>query len=624
MTNYRRLISYIYAYEGEVKGKNIGFAKLESRSGQCRLNVNVKKVYVGSSDLEVYLLSHEKEICLGSIFIRGGAGEFRTVLSLENVAGSGCSMDSCYGLTIHEKNDAWRAYTTIWEDAVTQAAELQLAEVTSEKCGGVSRQIHKKVEELNRELSEDLPPDSETNRLLQPSEIPHESKTGPKPETEQTAQSVPQIEALSHPKTGFRPEAPACPERVGQASFQSPEAFAQPAFVLPEAVPGPSFLPSPSRAGQDTGSAPKASSPVTMGGKTPRQKAFIQNQPPAGAPMKAVNQLPIEPEPVISEVPDTQPYQAAQEVSVFDRESDGQKAAAAPDSQASVCLGQAVPDSQPSVRLGKAVLNPQSPARSGQGEPDPQIPARSTQGEPDLQSPARSGQPEPDPQSPVRQSQAEPPLQFSARSTQAASAPQPPARLVPAASAAHPVSPVPAIPAPHPAPAAPTPQTTPPPILQHLPQPSSNQPDLILCDPQILRQLEEAEQKPFSPQELWDDLRKKHPKIQAFDSAGGCEILTIRPQDIGLLPRETWTYGNNSFLLHGYYNYRYIILARVGDGEQNRIRYILGVPGNYYSNEKYMASMFGFPHFVLSKKQPSQDGRFGYWYTDIKMQIPDR
>ena len=37
MSNYRRLISYIYAYEGEVKGKNIGFVKLESRGGQCKL-----------------------------------------------------------------------------------------------------------------------------------------------------------------------------------------------------------------------------------------------------------------------------------------------------------------------------------------------------------------------------------------------------------------------------------------------------------------------------------------------------------------------------------------------------------------------------------------------------------
>ena len=45
----------------------------------------------------------------------------------------------------------------------------------------------------------------------------------------------------------------------------------------------------------------------------------------------------------------------------------------------------------------------------------------------------------------------------------------------------------------------------------------------------------------------------------------------------------------------------------------------LGVPGHYFSNEKYMASMFGFPHFVLARKQPQGDGRFGYWYTDIRL-----
>ena len=108
MVNYRRLISYIYAYEGSMKGKNIGFAKLESRNGQCRLNVNVKKVYAGGGDLGVYLLSSSQEIFLGNMFIHNGAGEFRAVLPLENISGSGCSMESCYGLSVHEKNEDWR------------------------------------------------------------------------------------------------------------------------------------------------------------------------------------------------------------------------------------------------------------------------------------------------------------------------------------------------------------------------------------------------------------------------------------------------------------------------------------------------------------------------------------
>lgn len=78
---------------------------------------------------------------------------------------------------------------------------------------------------------------------------------------------------------------------------------------------------------------------------------------------------------------------------------------------------------------------------------------------------------------------------------------------------------------------------------------------------------------------LWDRLRVTYPKVTAFECADGCEILVIKPQDIGLLPRENWVYGNNSFLLHGYYNYRYLILARLGKpGERGR--YILGVPGH--------------------------------------------
>ena len=159
MSNYRRLISYIYAYEGEVKGKNIGFVKLESRGGQCKLSVNVKKVYVGGSDLGVYLLAPGREISLGNIFIRSGAGEFRAVIPVENVADSGIGMDSCYGLSIHEPSDGWRCYTTIWEDAVAHAAEVELADVTSKSRRDISEEeeIHKKAEEIAAEL--DMPVD---------------------------------------------------------------------------------------------------------------------------------------------------------------------------------------------------------------------------------------------------------------------------------------------------------------------------------------------------------------------------------------------------------------------------------------------------------------------------------
>lgn len=88
------------------------------RGLQCRIQVNVKKVYVGSSDVGVYLLHSGGELLLGRIFIRSGAGEYRTQVQAENVDGSGLCMEDCYGLTIHDVENAWQSYTTIWEDAV--------------------------------------------------------------------------------------------------------------------------------------------------------------------------------------------------------------------------------------------------------------------------------------------------------------------------------------------------------------------------------------------------------------------------------------------------------------------------------------------------------------------------
>ena len=383
MTGYRRLISYIYAYEGEEKGKNIGFVKLESRNGQCRLSVNVKKIYAGGNDIGVYLIASGQEIPLGNIFIRNSCGEFRTIINVENVMGTGNSLDGCIGLVIHEKGEEWRVYKTVWEDAVAQAAELELTEAAEKKPDDTlerDKRLKKQIEELNREIDEAA--------------------------------------------------------KVGD-NIAEKESTAEKNVEKENAAEG--------NAAEDT--APAAS----------------------GAP---------------------------------------------------------------------------------QNTSEPEL----------LQQ-----------------------LQPSGDQSKQPSADQPP-------------------------------QSSSGPFIQ-----STQQEEIPLGDPKVLEHLD-AEEEKWGPEVLWDRFRKHYPKMQAFDSPGTAEILTIRPQDIGLLPRENWGYGNNSFLLHGYYNYRYLIFARVGDEKHTRARYILGVPGHYYSNEKYMASMFGFPHFVLAKTQPAQDGRFGYWYADVRME----
>ena len=73
---------------------------------------------------------------------------------------------------------------------------------------------------------------------------------------------------------------------------------------------------------------------------------------------------------------------------------------------------------------------------------------------------------------------------------------------------------------------------------------------------------------------------------------------------------------NNSFLIHGYYNFRHLLFGRVCENENNT-HYFIGVPGMYCNRERYMASMFGFNNFKKSHRSDYSNPYFGYWYQEI-------
>lgn len=450
MSAYHRLISYIYAYEGGIKGKNTGFAKLETRGTSCRIQVSVRRVFAGGSPIGVYLLAGQEEIRIGTLFVRGGNGEFRAVVNCENIEGSGCNMEECCGLTLHETDSAWRAYTTIWEDAVAHAAEVELADVTAEKV----REQEAEKEEATRKLAENV--SGEVNsasvgkeKLDEASELTRSGEM----ESQDTSTETEKKEAVNINETDFGISQPQ-PEKLEDSNleiFEDTETM--------EAVPDIS----------ETSDHQEAEVVREVQMETPQESSQESNQEAQ------------------TETPKESFQESYQEAQTEARRK----------------------DSQESTREVRKEALPDSP--------------------PDHQEAFQPGSQN-----------------------------------------------------------------------QKQPQPDSSK--------------ESPKEDPAET--LWDRLRVTYPKVTAFECADGCEILVIKPQDIGLLPRENWVYGNNSFLLHGYYNYRYLILARLGKpGERGR--YILGVPGHYGNNEKYMAAMFGFDRFVRSTRQPPRDSRFGYWYTDL-------
>lgn len=395
MSDYKRLISYVYMYLNKEKGRNVGFVKLETRNGQCKIGISLKGIPSGNMDMEVFLFAHGKEISVGKIYIRNGQGESRIVTDYNNLVGSGVSLAEMGGLRVVNRATPDVTYATIWDDALVEEQSLKAAEAAEVL-------LEEAIEEVMQEPAAAV--------------VPAKPVEGMITSTESAAQYMSDID------------------------FSAARPYRHPAYGPAEIL---EFPEQGIQAGAEE--EPEMNEP----GENPQEAENIAVEP---------------------------------EVSELAEEPEG---------------------------------------NSSEGEAEPQDDS-------ELWKKYRE--------------------------------------------------------------------------FEEALDPSSRPPEI---------QMDE-------PQNLWEVLEKKFPKAKCVATDVPHEILTIQPQDIGLLPRETWVFGNNSFLLHGYYQYRYLILIRM-KMEENRERYLIGVPGVYHNNERFMATMFGFPSFYMAKRQQSKTGQFGYWCTEIKL-----
>lgn len=111
----------------------------------------------------------------------------------------------------------------------------------------------------------------------------------------------------------------------------------------------------------------------------------------------------------------------------------------------------------------------------------------------------------------------------------------------------------------------------------------------------------------------WQQLRRMYPLVHPLKN--GKEYLSISPKDFVIFTNEYQKLVHNSFLLHGFFNYRHIILGKYEN------RYYIGVPGTYHDREAVVAQMFGFEGFesVEKKEGAIPAGTFGYYMTQVSI-----
>lgn len=111
----------------------------------------------------------------------------------------------------------------------------------------------------------------------------------------------------------------------------------------------------------------------------------------------------------------------------------------------------------------------------------------------------------------------------------------------------------------------------------------------------------------------WQCFSRRYSHVQPFGGEEVVDCVRVSPRDLGTLYQSQWPMGRNSFLMHGYYNYRHLLFGKCRDGS-----YFLGIPGIYENQERMMADMFGFPLFREAKEQRQLRGRFGYWCRKLE------
>lgn len=116
-----------------------------------------------------------------------------------------------------------------------------------------------------------------------------------------------------------------------------------------------------------------------------------------------------------------------------------------------------------------------------------------------------------------------------------------------------------------------------------------------------------------------EDVEEQTEEIDEYMPVATRKIEKIQRQDLARLPKKEWRIANNSFLLHGFYNYHHLLLIEDED------KLWIGVPGIYHEKEEAAANAFGFPEFQrltdfereLSEEEKNTEEDFGYWCRQV-------
>ncbi len=117
MNHYERIVSYIHQYQGGAKGANVGYAKIEKRGEDCRIQVQLRNGHL-SKNPQSYLFKQLeggiRAVPMGEMSLSGNEILYKGSTAVGKLFGSDLSLEEVDGLLIYLSRDYY--FATSWKN----------------------------------------------------------------------------------------------------------------------------------------------------------------------------------------------------------------------------------------------------------------------------------------------------------------------------------------------------------------------------------------------------------------------------------------------------------------------------------------------------------------------------
>lgn len=189
MADYKRMVSYMYQYEKGIKKKNVGYARIEARNGQCKFTLRMQMPGQPDSIFPTYLIhrddSNTELIYLGDSVLKNNVIDSKHTADEKDINNSGYGLSDIGGMVLFLNTDEF--FATEWDDKPIIAKEI-MAALKPKPSNEAKKQV-KEEGNVENNKPEETPKSEEMVKKEEPPEIIEAAKMEEPPITEAVAKN---------------------------------------------------------------------------------------------------------------------------------------------------------------------------------------------------------------------------------------------------------------------------------------------------------------------------------------------------------------------------------------------------------------------------------------------------